>query len=716
MNQMDILYRAFLDYRKSTLEEESCAKMRHAIVRAAADRDKVESQRSICTIEEDWVCAIEEGLPFVEKAIREERQFIRQRGEVIPIEKVRRVSKASVAHLARHSDLITRVPEEGEDLIPDELYMVENLTNYAVYENRFLYMLLCYLRDFIDLRYNQIVERGNTYKANMTMAKTVTIGKRTITYNTQFTDEYRNDPLSSLDQKARDMIRRIEDLQNVVAMLLATPLMKEVGHVPMLKPPITRTNALRMDNALRKSLALYDYVSSYNKEGYSVDVVRKTFSPLPEVMADEFSETISLTSFLVYEYSNNLKAGLKEEYAREEIRRRDEEAEKRRQQMLALRRKIAEEGVSPEEYMLQLEERNRYLESLRTELDQANEKIEKLTEENARMQESIHNYEIRVGLYEEEIKSLVARYESEIQEMLARHAEEIAELKERHAREIAEMEARHKLELEEMERIYKEEMEMLRMDLLGQLTDLRIDYEARLERMREDFESEAAARMAAHEDAMAELAARHEADLAAAEERRASEVSELETRYETDMAAAEERRVSEVTELETRYETDMAAAEERRLAEIAELEERRANDMAASEEWYKKEMDALNKRYDEDVTELKDKYDNCVQTYEATITEMRDDYEEQVTVLGERACNAENELYDLREKHILQRAELRALRHQRGTDTNEDDFTSEERFKELVEELATLDAFVGAHWKKAKRRIRHRYLWDEEES
>ena len=113
MNQLDILYRAFLDYRKSTLEDEACAKMRHAIVRAAADRDKVEAQRSICTIEEDWVCAIEEGLPFVEKAIREERQFIRQRGEVIPIEKVRRVSKASVSHLARHGELITRVPEEG---------------------------------------------------------------------------------------------------------------------------------------------------------------------------------------------------------------------------------------------------------------------------------------------------------------------------------------------------------------------------------------------------------------------------------------------------------------------------------------------------------------------------------------------------------------------------------------------------------------------------
>lgn len=595
MNQLDILYRAFLDYRKSTLEDDSCVKMRHAIMRAAADRDKVESQRSICTIEEDWVCAIEKGLPFVEKAIREERQFIRQRGEVVPIEKVRRVSHASVSHLARHSDMITRMPEEGEDLIPDELYMVENLTNYAVYENRFLYMLLCYLRDFIDLRYNKIIELGNTYKASMTMAKTVTIGKRTITYNTQFSDEYRNDPLSSLSQESRDMIRRIEDMQSVVATLLATPLMRELAHVPMLKPPITRTNALRMDNSLRKSLALYDYVSAYDKDGYTVEVIRKTFSPLPEIMADDFSETISLTSFLVYEYSNELKGSLKEAYTREETRRRDEEAAAHRQKLTALRKKITDEGLSPEEYMLQLEERNRYLESLRTELDHAHEQLRIMTEEKARMEKTIHELEITVKVHDEEML---------LQE--AKHEEAIAEIKAHH----------------------QEELEKARTELLGDMAGMQDE----------------------HEKALDECNRRREADLAAAEERHASEV------------------------------------------------------------------DALNKRYDDDTAALNEKYDDRVQSYEDSIADMKYEYEEQITVLGERACNAENALDTLREKHVLQSAELRALRHMRGTDTNEEDFTSEERFEELVEELAALDAFIGAHWKKAKKRIRHRYLWEEEES
>ena len=774
MNQLDILYRAFLDYRKSTQEDEACVRMRHAIARASADRDKVESQRSVCTIEEDWVLAIEEGLPFIEKAIREERQFIRQHGEVIPIEKVRRVSKASVSHLARHGELITRLPEEGEDLIPDELYMVENLTNYAVYENRFLYMLLCYLRDFIDLRYNKIIELGNTYKANMNMAKTVTIGKRTITYNTQFTDDYRNDPLSNLSRETRDMIRRIEDLQNVVAMLLATPLMKEVAHVPMLKPPITRTNALKMDNALRKSLSLYDFVAAYTKDGYSVEVHRKTYSPLPEPMAEDFAETISLTSFLVYEYSNNIKGDLKEAYQKEEIRRRDEEAGLQRRQLDDLKERLAREEITPEEYILRLEERNRFLEGLHTELKQANQQIDLLTEENTELKRSVRELELKLQLREKEIEYLVIRHEAEMAELIERYEKQIAELidsyekkiaelidsyekkiadlieryekqiadlTERYEKQIAEMTARHEAEIAALIARYEAEIEervrncvteyQAKIDALNEKydTDMAAAEERRVNELNEAEERRAAEVAALEERYITDMAAaeeryntdmaaaqeRYDTDMAAAQERYDTDMAASEERYNTDMAAAQERYDTDMAAANERYDTDMAAANDRYDTDMAAAEERRQKDLAAAEEWHEGEVAKLNRRYDEDMSALNEKYEYTVKNHEIVLKEMTEDYEEQIHVLGDRARKAEGELEDMREKHIVQRAELRALRHLRGKDSNEEDFTSEERFKELVEELSTLDAFIGAHWKRAKRRIRHRYLWEEEE-
>ena len=124
----------------------------------------MESTKYLCKINEDWVKAIEEGLEFVEKAVAEERQFIRTNGEVVPIEKVKKVSKDSVEHLAKHSEMITHVPEnEGDLLVPDKLYMVEKLSDYAVYENRFLYMMLVYIRDFIEFRLGKIETLRRTY-------------------------------------------------------------------------------------------------------------------------------------------------------------------------------------------------------------------------------------------------------------------------------------------------------------------------------------------------------------------------------------------------------------------------------------------------------------------------------------------------------------------------------------------------------------------------
>ena len=182
MNQLDVYYRALLDYKNAIKANKDCLKLNNAFLSADADSDKLVVTRAFCTIDEEWVNEIEKGLVFIEKAIKEDRQFILSQGEVVPIEKVKSVSKESVQHLARHSDLITEY-EEGEDIIPDKLYTVERLNDYTVDENRFLYMLLCYLRDFVSLRYTKIVEATNKYDAELTLDKHFLIFKHSIRTN-----------------------------------------------------------------------------------------------------------------------------------------------------------------------------------------------------------------------------------------------------------------------------------------------------------------------------------------------------------------------------------------------------------------------------------------------------------------------------------------------------------------------------------------------------
>ena len=123
MTQLDILYRALVDYRKNTRENKDCKTQRTAIVLANNESDVIEITRKTCKIETDWLEAIEYGISFIEKAINEERQFIRSNGEIVPIEKVKRVSKDSVEHLARHSNLLTKEPKQGDDIIPERVFI-----------------------------------------------------------------------------------------------------------------------------------------------------------------------------------------------------------------------------------------------------------------------------------------------------------------------------------------------------------------------------------------------------------------------------------------------------------------------------------------------------------------------------------------------------------------------------------------------------------------
>ena len=299
MNHLDVYYRALREYRALTLDNRECRLQRNAIAQADTENDKIVITRNICTVDEDWIIEIEKGLIFVEKAINEERQFIYSNGEVMPIEKIKHVSKDSVQHLAKHSNLITK-EQNGPDLIPDQLYSVEKLNDYAVYENRFLYMLLCYLRDFITIRYEKILEISNQYDGVLKLEKSVVLQNRRISYTVDLHEESKDDKYLRANNPAKNAIDRMDLILKAVMAFLATPLMEIAGKAAKLKPPITKTNILKMDNNFKGAVALYDYIVAYDKPGYTVEVSTVNLNPFSDILAEDLSEAGSMLAFLVY--------------------------------------------------------------------------------------------------------------------------------------------------------------------------------------------------------------------------------------------------------------------------------------------------------------------------------------------------------------------------------------------------------------------------------
>ena len=486
MNHLDVYYRALREYRSLTSDDRECRAQRRAVSKANTEQDRIVITRNICTVDEDWILAIEKGLIFVEKAIKEERQFIYSNGEVVPIEKVKHVSKDSVQHLAKHSNLITK-EQTGKDIIPDQIYSVERLNDYAVYENRFLYMLLCYLRDFITIRYDKILELSNKYDGVLQLNKEVTLPNHKITYSVDLHDERKDDKYLRENNPSKDIIDRIDLILKTVMAFLATPLMEIAGKAAKLKPPITKTNVLKMDNNFKGAVALYDFIIAYDKPGYSSEKQVKELSPFNEGVAEEVADVISLLPFLAYEHGLGLEELLKERFDREEQRRKAEEIQKKQEQLAMLKKRLAHMEITPEEYILALEKQvkllhndNRQivplrdrvlqleqseadlkaqLEALHAEYDELNLLLESTIEEHAReLERQAQKYDERIHeiyvAHEQELDRLTAQYKEHLETMRQQHSQEVASLTDTYEKRLQELDER----MQETERSLKQQL------------------------------------------------------------------------------------------------------------------------------------------------------------------------------------------------------------------------------------------------------------------
>lgn len=455
MNRLDTYYRIFLNNKKAIEENRECSLLKKTIIDAFGSDEKIELTRTICSIDETWVNEIEKGIEFIDKAIKEERQFIRSNGEVVPIEKVKNVSRDSVEHLAKHSNLVTRDFKDS-DVVPDQLYSVERLSDFAVYENRFLYMLLCYLRDFISIRYNKILELSNTYESNLDVEKVISSNRRRVSYKLKINEIKKDDEITKENNSSKGIIDRIDLTLKSVMLFLQTPLMEQVSKSPMIKPPITKTNVLKMNNNFKGAVALYDFVSSYNSDGFTIERRVTKISPFSDDLKGEFADTIELQTFLMYEYSLKLKEMLKRSFDIEETKRKEEDRIRQVEQLKTLSRRVKESGQGMEEYMLMLEKRNRVLESGEAKLAIANQEIINLKSNVNDLTLHVENLKQEIENKNLELAKLIKEHQEEIEKINAENELKIEQVNQLCDKKIEEINVEHENVLQELREERKE--------------------------------------------------------------------------------------------------------------------------------------------------------------------------------------------------------------------------------------------------------------------
>lgn len=462
-NMLDIMHRGYSAYLEVTQNNADCDKLRRSVLRTDKTGELCDTALCTCEIETDWLEQIEASLPYIERAVHENRQFILRQGETVPIEKVRRVSKTSVEHLARHSELITREPEQGDEIIPEKILMTENVSTYAIYENRFLYMLLCYVKDFAEIKFAKITELSSSFSSEIVFDKSLSGKNRKISFSLKYKEISTENALTELSEQTADCLERIKNVMSSVDALLKTGLMIEVSAAPLLKPPIARTNVLLQNPCFAAAMELYDYLSAYTGDGYTQkDIYRHHGEWSDEARAD-YAELVAIVSYLSYRHGG-LYDELEERYQNDEKARKEKERKERDDRINALKEKLGDLDPIAAAYIMALEDECRdardgadaliaVKEQLRTdrekleaaekgsaalkaELDKTNRELsrrEALERSNAQeYRRELDNASRLVRQKEEEIKQTVANYEAELEKLNDRFRAEYEALAEKY--------------------------------------------------------------------------------------------------------------------------------------------------------------------------------------------------------------------------------------------------------------------------------------------
>lgn len=391
-------------------------------------------------IDEDWIIKIEEYLPYISNCIQENRKFIKNNGETVPIEKVKRVGRESIVDLSMHSKNIRTINDNNE-IEPSKLLVVEKLDDYSVYENKFLFFLLNYLKSFVEIRFDKIKEAKSLYQTKTSLNNDVNLFRNQVSFNIEINDKRFRDLNLEENDKNTPIIQRIRNIEVVINQLLHTELIEQVSKTPSIKPPIQKTNVLKNDVNFSRSVELYEFINNYSKPGFEIRPIETVKNELSNEYLGYFSMIPTLLAFLSYAEIKDLFSVYEEEFKKEIVDLRELELEK---SLRKIREMIGKDDLDVKliySYIINMEDEKIFLDN----------KIKEL--------------EIKLV---EEINALNEKHENEIVNLNENHANEINELNACHINEINEL----KHSQEEQNKIYEEEIHSLKIKFNDEVTKL----------------------------------------------------------------------------------------------------------------------------------------------------------------------------------------------------------------------------------------------------
>lgn len=576
--------------------------------------DSLDGKTNEKVIDMDWVVAIEETLPYIQKAIDEQRRFIKQVENVVRIELARKVGPESVKHLSQHTNFIAKVDDDGM-VTPNKLLTTEREESFAIYENRVLMTLIRKALLFVDDKYSKMKDVPNDSYNRIQMERHVDFNDKKIDFSINYVNESHDklaDDLDVLDVSELSDFDRIRRIRSTLNEFLNTQLMREIAKEPEVRPPITQTNLLKKNPNFKKAMELWTFLDSYKRTGFEI-VSEDYHGKMDEQVQQDVYFAMGFEHFMMSIATNpGLRNILQQKYEEENARIAEEEAKPEKTREAVMKAQL--DAVRKEEMEIRLREiREREkkildltneVKNLKVTLEQKEQQILTLKGQVSALQDQINELKeelkqtkLKLLEAENEIKALKAENQAlkekieelnntidELNNKIAELNEQIRVLNDR-IQVLMQENARMQSKIEEQEKIIEEqtarieELEKQTAEQLAKiaaLTDNLAKCEAEIESNKKEITSltERNEKLnttlqnerTAHKEKVEQMNADFAAKTKAAEEQFKSEKKSLQKQIDDSEAA----HTKYVAQLNAEFADKANLAEQKRINELAE--------------------------------------------------------------------------------------------------------------------------------------------------
>lgn len=438
-------------------------------------KDSIFGKTNEKVIDMDWVIAIEETLPYIQKAIEEQGRFIKQAENVVRIKKAKKI--------------LTVEREEG----------------FAIYENRVLLTLIHKALMFVDDKYSKMKDVPNDSYNNITMNRHLELNQQKLDFSVNYVNEDHESLAEDLDIEDIESLSdfdRIRRIRQGLNECLATPLMKEIAKEPQVKPPLTQTNLLKENPNFKKAVELWSFLDTYKKQGF--ELVGEEYNGK---MTDENKEDVYLAMefqhFMMSITTNPaLRKMLQEKYeeenalAKEESDRPEkvkemvleaqteavhkEEIEKLTAEITELKQKIAEQKQKIEEQANIIKTQEGKIAALENERESHAKQVEQMNADFAE----------KTRIAEENFANRLSAKQKEFDDAQTAHNEYVTKLNTDNANKIAELNTNHSNEIAQLKSDYENRIDTINKENATATANLKSDYEGQLTSMKADYTSQ----------------------------------------------------------------------------------------------------------------------------------------------------------------------------------------------------------------------------------